>query len=126
MLLDDRTVPEVKVTVPKVKVDEVGQLLLAAADRIEKHGWCQFSLADTEGRLCAVGAIYDYTKHRYYGETPARLAEAAAARANRLLAAWGYRLGDRSGDRLVEYNNAKGRTSQEVVSLLREAATFTG
>lgn len=38
-------------------VDEVGQVLLDAADVLRRDGWCRGEPTDPEGRHCAIGAL---------------------------------------------------------------------
>lgn len=88
----------------KPAVDECGQMLLRAADYIEEHGWCQHKLKDDEGRVCLLGAIW-----KVDGEGlnfMPRVDRAAGV--------------DAGG--LISWNNALGRTKQEVVDVLRRAA----
>jgi hypothetical protein len=89
----------------KPAVDECGQMLLRAADYIEEHGWCQSRVMDKEGRVCLLGAIL------YVGGTGLdfmpRVEKAAGIGQGGLIACW---------------NNAPGRTKQEVVDVLRRAA----
>ncbi len=39
------------------KIDTAGEILLAAADIIERDGWCRHRLQDPLGRMCLYGAI---------------------------------------------------------------------
>lgn len=41
----------------KPVVDEVGAVLLEAAEIIKFRGWCQFNFESSAGSVCAVGAI---------------------------------------------------------------------
>lgn len=40
-----------------IPVDEVGQVLLKAADLLESKGWCKGAVQDGAGRICALQAI---------------------------------------------------------------------
>jgi hypothetical protein len=42
---------------PEISIEPWRQLLLDAADYIEVNGWCQKTVQDYEGRVCAVGAM---------------------------------------------------------------------
>ena len=42
--------------------EQIGKVLLRAADIIEKRGWCQGRYSDYDGRFCAVGAILNVTE----------------------------------------------------------------
>ena len=46
------------------KVDVAGEILLRAADLIQREGWCKHRLQDTQGRLCLYGAIIKATPKR--------------------------------------------------------------
>jgi hypothetical protein len=86
------------------QVDEVGRQLINAADYIEKHGWCQNTYWDEQGRVCALGAI-----RRANALT--RDANDAAFKMLRFL------------DGSVHgWNDAPGRTKEEVVAVLRKVA----
>ena len=41
------------------KLDRVGELLMAAADYIEKHGWCRHAARNQTGAVCMMGALLD-------------------------------------------------------------------
>lgn len=72
------------------------RVLEAAALEIEVRGWCQHTLEDDAGRVCAVGAIVKVGPWRG--------------------GIWGDREG---GERVVGFNNARGRTAGEVTFVLR-------
>jgi hypothetical protein len=81
------------------------RLLLAAANYIEEHGWCQGALENINGQVCLVGALdktKDYNDQGYY---PAILA-----------------IQDIIGPRFGEWNDQPGRTKEDVVNLLRQVA----
>lgn len=50
---------------PVPTVDPVGEILLRAADLIEREGWTRGMAHDHEGR-CVFGAIYEITEKNYY------------------------------------------------------------
>lgn len=41
----------------ETEVDETGQLLLRAADYMQKHGWCVGGFENAKGEVCIFGAI---------------------------------------------------------------------
>lgn len=84
-------------------LDPVSKTLLDAADYIEEHGWCQeFMWAD--GRVCALGAILIAKGTGLSGPR------------DRLMAFL------KNPESITKWNDAPGRTKDEVVSALREAA----
>jgi hypothetical protein len=40
-----------------LKTNEVSSQLLAAADLLREHGWCQSQFMDDEGRICLMSAL---------------------------------------------------------------------
>lgn len=86
-------------------VDEVGRVLLAAADYIEAHGWCQGRVEDDAGNVCAIGGI-DKACNGYWIRANTR---------ERFRSYLGRGL-------ISNWNNAPGRTKEEVVHALRSAA----
>lgn len=91
-------------------MDEVGKILLGTASYIEAHGWCQGSY-EKNGAVCIVGAICRVVPDNS-----------------------GYQLRADSVDRLethldscaTDYNDAPGRTKEEVLAALRKAAYSNG
>lgn len=83
----------------------VSRALLDAADYIEKHGWCQHSLQDPNGRVCIFGAIDLVTAD------PDVLGN-AVVRLSRQVSYYP----------ITAWNDAPERTKQEVVDTLRAAA----
>ena len=51
------------------KVDVAGEILLRAADLIQREGWCKYRLQDTQGRICLYGAIIKATPKNQYNES---------------------------------------------------------
>ena len=87
----------------ETEIDEAGKILLDAADYIERHGWCQGAHENGQGEVCAMAAIY----HCY------RRGDLTAMR----------RLQNYVGSRYVgDWNDAPGRTKEQVVEALRAAA----
>ena len=97
----------------EVKVDEVGELLLKAADVVERKGWCQCRLRTPSGRVCVMGAVL--VAHGEDIETPfydhPYWLDKAMGRIQNVTNRWP-----------PEWNDQGGRTAEEVVSVLRQAA----
>ena len=45
-------------------LDEVGMLLLAAADYMEEHGWCQGAYT-RDGKVCLIGALKEVSSDNF-------------------------------------------------------------
>jgi hypothetical protein len=90
-------------------VDDIGRLILQAAELIERKGWCQFKTSNALGEHCLVGAVcalnYQY--------------DAAFARIGRFALANGIWT-EETG--FGKWNDDPSRTKQDVVNLLRAAA----
>lgn len=84
--------------------DPVRQVLLDAADLLERDGWCQHISLDFEGRHCAWGAMVASAKDSVSYSVAADNVEAAVGR---VLTAW---------------NDDKRRTAKSVIRKLREVA----
>jgi hypothetical protein len=41
----------------KPQADAIGELILAAADRLDRDGWCRGTYHDEQGRHCIIGAF---------------------------------------------------------------------
>jgi len=81
--------------------------LLLADEYLNQRGWCQFSFEDNQGRVCALGSIRKVT----------------SSPAERLLAT--KRLADHlriNPHSIADWNNAAGRTKEQVQAALRAAA----
>lgn len=90
---------------PTTKLDEVSLTLLRAADYIEERGWCQLRYHTRAGHVCAYGAILSIE-----GDISVRRkAEVRFSRFHDVLS-------------MENYNDAPGRTKEEVVAALRAAA----
>ena len=101
---------------PEVELEPWRRVLLDAAQYIREHGWCQNSVRTDDGRVCAIGAIgmaYDAAFHN------SRCCEIAITAMNHLdatLARKGH-LPD-----IVKFNDAPGRTAEEVARAMEECA----
>ena len=49
----------------KVEAERWRQLLMDAADLIDRIGWCQYTLRDGKGRVCAAEALMSVTYAAY-------------------------------------------------------------
>ena len=93
-------------------VDAVGQDLLNAAEYIERHGWCQSRAFDGD-RACMMGAIYAATGGTFRGLTVGAVDERYLNAVMRVLLI---------APSPTRWNDEKGRTKQEVIDALRQAA----
>jgi len=79
------------------------EILNKAADYLMQYGWTQYNFVGEDGRsCCAYAAIHCYAKERTLG---------VVRRVERL-----------TGESIVLWNDAPGRTLTEVVTTLRKAA----
>jgi hypothetical protein len=104
MLYDPKwSPPEVK-----VNVETWQEALLQAADVLERDGWCQHHNYDNDGSRCMLGALgsvsYNYTTSAY-GTAILKLQSSLAMR-------------------ISEWNDATGRTKEEVIAKLRKIASY--
>lgn len=111
MLLDDRK-PEVKL---EPEVDEAGLLLTLAAGLIQESGWIQNEY-EFYGAYCAFGAMEALVGghqdgYRLLGEAACRLAGKVGGRPS-----------DADEEAITRWNDAAGRTKEEVMEAMREAA----
>jgi hypothetical protein len=90
-----------------VEVDEIGRVLLDAAEYIERHGWCQNQTWNEDGAVCAEGAILCAAGETHGYKPAARL---------------GAYLDLMEVNEIADWNDAPSRTKSEVVAALREAA----
>ena len=81
------------------------EVLLKAAEYIEEHGWCQHAFGEPDGRVCLEGAI---NRTAYNGSER----DAAVRRM----------IGHLNGQTPAFWNDMRGRTKEEVIAALREAA----
>lgn len=89
------------------------QVLLDAAARV-RRGWCQRALSDDEGGVCALGALYEVCTG-----APEHVPELSNHPEF-------YRAYDKLNavmmDSIVGFNNAPGRTAEEVAQAMETAA----
>src|SRR5258705_6221041 len=90
----------------EVELDEISLHLLRAVDYIQHFGWCQGTAFGPNDTVCTLGAL-ERTK-TYKGFISNDLFD---------------RLRPLTGDRSIHnWNDAKGRTKEEVIKVMREAA----
>jgi hypothetical protein len=89
-------------------LDEIGTALIKAADYIEKYGWCQHSHSKA-GTVCLWGAICEANG----GD--GRLCDDAYDKVETFL---------QNPIGAINWNDAPGRTKDEVIALLRKAAVM--
>lgn len=89
----------------------VADILTQAADLLEERGWCQNRAEDRDGHFCAVGALdAALGVVEPYLTLGGLFSEAVRA------------LRAHIGTSVVCWNDAPGRTADEVIGLLRRAA----
>jgi hypothetical protein len=94
----------------ETEIDEAGKILLDAADYVERHGWCQNEFQNGFGSVCIMGALLhvvqwpDHLQGRGITEILPRLTKYLGV------------------TRLDNWNDAPGRTNEQVVAALRGAA----
>ncbi len=86
------------------------EVLFDAADLLERRGWCQKHLVDIKGRRCIIGAMTDVWNVCKHWDM-----SVVAQAQNKLTEIVGP---------VVEWNDAEGRTKEEVVGILRYAAAL--
>jgi hypothetical protein len=94
---------------PAVLGDHWRQILLEAADLIERDGHCKDVLDDGQGRHCALGATYLSKDGR-----PTRMGRAAHLAITHLQ--------DMVGANVPAWNNHPDRTAEDVIATLRKCA----
>jgi hypothetical protein len=98
------------------------EALLKAADLLEAEGWTQHTSVGPQGQRCLSQAVSDVT-----GLGREVFATESAARRSKLwqdtAALLGAELGVLHTTGIVNWNDARERTQQEVVKLLRDVAS---
>lgn len=107
--------------IPWAKPDEIEQGikdLKAAADRLESKGWTQHSYQDGAA-CCAAGAVNVVTN----GDRFVNLFDSARQFNSRASIAMGifHRM---TGSDIATYNDAEGRTANQVIAKIRKVAAF--
>lgn len=90
------------------------EVLAGAADLLEKRGWCQNITEDSAGRLCLVGALRKMAPgdREYFSARAAVCQELHLSEREMKLSAH------------IDWNNAPGRTAEEVITTLRNSKRF--
>jgi hypothetical protein len=98
----------------------VGDVLEAAATRLETHGWCQDTDVDEAGRCCVLSAISEAATGD--AQLTSDLAQAATETLMRVIVLDDVRACRHPEHMIAAWNDSEGRTVEEVVTALREAA----
>lgn len=110
------------------KPNPVSEVLLKAADLLEKHGHTKNILKNSDGSMCFMGALNMAETGDAWFRNPELAVKAATITANMLgvkpvrhylLSKNDPFIGVRA---IVDWNNAKERTAQEVIDAMRAAA----
>jgi hypothetical protein len=122
--LNREEIRKIEVSAPRAP-RTVHKVLLEAADLIEQRGWTQGTFQGSDGRLCAHGAIHMavFDKPDYFGEHDAPLVLAVWCRLRNYLLAKGVEP-DLVRRGCMSWNDAPGRTKEEVVQAMRDAAVW--
>lgn len=103
--------------VVEITLTDAADALDNAAKYIDEHGWCQGSLREAEGKVCALGSImfsrFDSMEWKYtqYWKMQGILEKFLKLPES-----------DSIKPPLAIWNDAQGRTQEEVVTALRECA----
>ena len=96
MYLEEKKLGETEI------IDEVGKILLEAADYIERHGWCQNVYQNGLGNACVMGALLQVVRTTSRdGKSLSRLRKYLDVTS------------------LENWNDAPDRTKEQVVEALR-------
>jgi hypothetical protein len=103
-------------------MSDVGDLLIDAISVMDQRGWCQDSLENDQGAVCAIGAV----NMVLYGSS--RSAYPASTKGYYAFRALAAQIPDPWADvyDVIEYNNARGRTYQEIRDWFEKAALNEG
>jgi len=98
------------------------EILAQAAELVERpDGWCQHRLFDSNGRVCLLGALFVAGgMMSLQGRATASFGDAVDARLDARKAV-DRELRSTDNYSLVDWNNAHGRTKEEVAATLRNA-----
>lgn len=99
---------------------KVAEILENAADLLEVHGWCQDRSRDDEGRMCAMGALYQSTFGPGVWECPSRVeydTEHGYLEATRAL---NRKIGTQRS--IPGWNDNSERTADEVIEAIKATA----
>lgn len=101
-------------------LDEVGRRLLRAAEIIRTRGWCQGTLFDINGAVCTLGAIQIARRDAnggFYYEMPEYARVTEYVREN-----GGHVSGNEGLHYVARWNDMPGRTADDVINALTQAA----
>ncbi len=101
------------------KLNPVADVLMKAADLLEKHGHIKHLRGNLVDGMCALGALQEAqgANDRYSWDTP--LTMEAARIVMGMVGSWSYQAAHAT---LAEWNNRPERTGQEVIDAFRKAA----
>jgi hypothetical protein len=83
-------------------VDAIDRTILAAADYMQAHGWCQHGFDDGNGRVCILGAL----RHQAPGHMFAQVVE---------------RIEDHHRVNTVTFNDFQCKSKRQAVAFMRAA-----
>ncbi len=106
MFLEEKKLGENQVTLEPWR-----QILLEAAEELDRSGWCQGLMFDTEGRRCAAGAMAAVWAALLGRPSDCSKAESAMCAVVGPIAQW---------------NDSPGRTKEEVQEMMRFVANHHG
>lgn len=108
----DEKLLQPKVDHTPAELDEASRIMLAAADVIERQGWCQLYVGDCAGPVCMEGALAIAS-----GRTPNAILECLPVTSEAL-----RRIRKAVGEDAFRWNDMPRRTKEEVVAKLRAVA----
>ncbi len=98
----------------KLKAEPWRQVLRDAADLIDRIGWCQHTLRDRNGRVCAAEALM---RVAYATHDPAATYAVAMIRLSDFVAS-----GEQFPQAVLDWNDAEERTAGDVTGTMRACA----
>lgn len=90
------------------ELDDISKGLLEIAEYIKEHGWCQNRVLDEKGQVCVAGTMHLSRNNLREGNNW----DEAKARITKVTGEYN----------IVQWNNTPGRTKEEIINKLREAA----
>lgn len=99
--------------VPAVPQQEWQRVLLRAADYLERQGWCQHTMVDTDNNMCVLGAIGFEDALKQLVPIAPFAALNAAIHLQEFIG---------NGQTLAVWNDAPWRTKDQVIHALRACA----
>ncbi len=89
-------------------------VLRDAAKVLRERGWCQHQSSDNQGRVCAVGALWDVTEC---------MSGWADSKARKVLATFlGLHVSDDGSDGIPEWNDTIATDGEQVAQTMEKAA----